>query len=372
MSAQHAVACACPPVPAPARRGSVELSPVSPEAWTAEIARFADGSFAQAPSFLASKWGAHRVRCCVVRRDGALIGGAALRIFAPPVLGRGLAYVKFGPLWRRCGKPASADDHRFVVEALFEEFAVRQGHMLTVVPRPNPDHAEAEAERLRELGFRVRRPNPDPERFLVDLSLPPEEQMASLGQKWRYNLRRAGKAGLEVREVPGREGTAAFARLYGAMLERKRIDSPDAVDDLDMLADGLPAGLRPRTALAYHGDRAVAGAVFGTFGDTAHYLYGASADEAPALCAGYALQWWLVERLSGNGARWYDLGGSPQDSRLRQFKAGLVGRRGAVIAMPDEFDAWSGPLGRVSADAMFAIRDLRARLSLRPGKAPEA
>jgi hypothetical protein len=48
------------------------------------------------------------------------------------------------------------------------------------------------------------------------------------------------------------------------------------------------------------------------------------------LNAGYALQWFLVERLSARGYQWYDLGGESLSEGLRRFKRGLVGGEGAL------------------------------------------
>ena len=123
------------------------------------------------------------------------------------------------------------------------------------------------------------------------------------------------------------------------------------------------------TVIARHDDEPVAGAIVATFGDTAYYLYGASRDRALKVNAGYALQWWIVNWLTGAGPRWLDLGGAPLGSTLRQFKTGLVGKQGQIVAQLGERDIWQHGSQRIAADALFRLRGLvQAIKDKRPGR----
>lgn len=345
---------------------SVEVDTAAPEAWDRIAAEFDDPTYDQTACFARQQWGAPRISGLLLRRDGIVVAGAQVVIVTPPLLGRGLAYVKFGPFWRRRGEPADPEIYRSVLRALAAEYCDRRGHCLTVLPRPNPVYGEAEAQILRELAFAVRRPMPDPNRYLVDASLAPDAAMKSLAQKWRYNLKQAQANGLEIRLGDGAADVATFAALHGAMVSRKKHDDADALHLVPTLAAGLPERMRPRTVLVFHEGRPVAGAVVGILGDTAYYVFGASEDSALPLKAGYALHWWIAVWLNREGVRWYDLGGEVLDPGLRQFKKGFVGKSGAVVSAAGEFDRWSSVRGRLAADAIYRLRDLkRAAGSLR-------
>jgi lipid II:glycine glycyltransferase (peptidoglycan interpeptide bridge formation enzyme) len=99
--------------------------------------------------------------------------------------------------------------------------------------------------------------------------------------------------------------------------------------------------------------------VIAVLGDTAYYLFGASADEALQLKAGYALHWWVLRRLADSGARWYDLGTDVRDSGLRQFKKGFVGKAGAVVVMGSEYDHCTNLPSRFATDAIYGVRELK-------------
>ena len=350
-----------PAAPSPA----ASTDEVPHEVWERGLGGFLDASYDQSATYAAGKWGAQRVSACRVTAGGTVLGGAIVVMLSPPGIGRGVAYIKFGPVWRDRGAAADPARYRAVVAALVEEYAVRRGHMLTIRPRPHPEVAPVEYAALAAMGFRLRPQEADRNRYLVDLSLDEAAQAASLSQKWRYNLRQAWKKGVTVAEFAGPAGAAEVGRLHRQTVARKGFRDEDNFGVLPAMAERLPPGLAPRSFLASAQGRPVAGAVVGVLGDTAYYLYGASGDEALPLRAGYALQWGIVAALRGSGARWYDLGGDVGETGLRQFKAGLAGSAGAVHAMPGEFHRWSEPLGRLAGEAVFAARAVAGRFRSR-------
>lgn len=349
---------------APASSGvEVIVDAVADAEWDGLLAEFEDGSLDQSAAFSRARWGSRDSHLMIVER-GRVLAMARVAVVRLPIVGGGLAFMKFGPVWRRADG-ADAGACRQILAAAVAEYCGRRGLMLTLQPRPSP--VEQPEALLNELGFAMRRPMHAPERFFVDLHLSAEEQRRSLGQKWRYNLRKAEQAGVTVDVEDGEEGVALFAAMHREMVARKHASDSDPVDLLPGLARDLPAAQRPLTVIARHDGEPVAGAIVTTFGDTAYYLYGASRDRALAVNAGYALQWWIVNRLAG-GPRWYDLGGAPEGSALGQFKAGLVGKSGRTVAQLGERDIWLRPSHRALADTMFRLRNLARSLKNRGRK----
>jgi hypothetical protein len=320
------------------------VTAVTHEDWDRQLDRFADSSFEESALYASGRWGKERVEAVEVRQAGRLIGGAVLVRVAPKGVPLDVRFLKFGPLWRLGGTAiADARAYRSVLYALVAEYGKRGGAALLVLQRPSPLANPIEREVMAELGFRPGRTMDDPNRYLVDATLPEAEQLASLDQKWRYNLKQARGAGLDVREE-GAEGFADFAALHAAMIARKGDGaSTDKVELLPALSEVLAVRSRPRLMMARKDGVPVAGAIFGLHGDTAYYLFGASSDAALPLKAGYAVQWAILAALRDTGTIWYDLGGEAGEEGLRQFKKGLAGKRGAIVALPSEFH-WAGTL----------------------------
>jgi hypothetical protein len=345
-------------------RWTVDVDTLAPRVWDELVAGFADASYDQTASWVDARWGAQRSSHLVLRRDGRPVAAACAVLFRWPGIRRGIAYVKWAPLCRPRDEPSAVDAYRRCVDALVAEYCTRRGLYLTVLPRVSPEDHEAHGRVLRERGFVVRRPMLDPNRYLVDVTLDPVARLASIAQKWRYNLRRALASGIECRLADFEPGLATFTTLHGRMRARKRYAAAEALHALPALAANLPERMRPRIVLAFRAGTPVAGAVVAVCGDTAYYVFGATDDAALDLKAGYALQWWIVEWLSTLPIRWYDLGGEALDAGLRQFKKGLVGKRGVIVAASGEYDRWTGVGARLAADSIYRLRDVGRALRL--------
>lgn len=325
----------------PDREGrSYSVDTLEPLDFDRILAGFDDTCFDQLATYRSGQWPG-RIHTFVSYRDGRPVGGAVLVAFAAPMLGRGVADLRFGPFWRRHGEAPDPADHDAIVKQLIREFAVRRGHMLTIRPRPSPDYTRLESETLVANGFR-RRPAPDgAARYLVDVTIPEAEQMRSLDAQWRLNLSVARDAGVEVVHDDSDPAIAAFQDMHRRMVQRRNIGIVEPTHLIGPMIRDLPAPMKPRNFLAFHRGEPVAGAIVMNTGDTAHCVFGAREEKALALKAGHALQWEIVRSLGTQPVRYYDLGGESGHEGLRRFKNGLAGAAGATIPLPDEFDHWS-------------------------------
>ena len=327
-------------------------------AWDIIAAQFEDSTLEQTAVFSAAKWGGRAERY-LITESGEVAGGAVVVTLSPPIIGPGLAYIKFGPFWRKKGKFSNIRSYGSVIRALTDEICGRQGHLLTILPRPQPLFSPMEASLLSAHGFVIRREQADPNRYLVDLSVDEDQLRRGLKQKWRYNLKKSEKNDLEIVRDEGETGLKAFVDMYRAMLARKRFQNVDNLDLIPVLQDRFPKVFQPKIYFARHQGEAVAGAVICTFGDIAYYVFGASLGSALPLRAGYALHWRIASDFKQEGARWYDLGGEAGEDGLRQFKIGFVGRTGSVLTMAGEYDYWSTPTARIIADGIYGLRTLK-------------
>ena len=339
-------------------RFECQVDSVPAGAWDKIASEFDDLNYDQIACYSAGQWG-ERVSHLLLHREGVPVAGARAAIIALPGFSRGLAFLRFGPFWRPRGQAPDIAMYRAAIGAIVQEYCIRRGHCLTVIPRPNPEFYQRECDVLAGFGFSVRRRVPDPNRYLVDLSLDEETQKQSLEQKWRYNLRQALGHDFEIRLGESEADVCTFQSLHAGMVTRKGFYNADMVHLLPELAAQLPEGSRPRIVLAFHQGRAVVGAAIAVLGDTAYYVFGGSDSASLSLKGGYALQWWIIRWLSAQKVRWYDLGGEAGEEGLRQFKKGLAGKRGAVVRMNGEYDYWTRTSARLMGDAIYGLRGVR-------------
>lgn len=340
---------------------SVKVDCLTNDDWDKIASEFSDLNAEQTAAYSSHHWKG-RDSHLLLLKNGVSVAGARIALIRLPVIGKGLAFLRFGPFWR---KGALAEDpaiYQAMIKALVDEYCVKRGNCLTILPRPHPEFLTQETAWLRELGFVKRREQDDPERFLVHTGLDQEMQLKSLAVKWRYNLRQSSNSALDVRIAEKPEEIEAFQALYVSMMERKQFSSTTPVHLTGQLIASLPDNIKPKLFVVYSGEELIAGATVGLFGDVAFYMFGATSAKALPLRAGYVLQWRIICWLHEHGYQWYDLGGASHEPGLRHFKKGLVGKAGQIITMEGEFDRWEGPVARLSADIIFKARQLRRRI----------
>jgi hypothetical protein len=338
--------------------------------WDAVVATFADACLEQSAAYMGPRWGLSRL-CGLLLREGATNEplAAALAVTAViPLIRLGLAYVKFGPLWRRRGRPAAPGVLLAGLGALRQVFARERGLVVRVMPPPDPDFGAEWKTALAAAGFGLHAPVPDPARYLVDLRLSEDAQMASLGASWRAHLGKSAASRLEIREADLRS-LPEFIALYDAMVARKAFVDHHRVETLPAFAAAAacaPAGVSVRLFLAFHDGAPVAGSLIADAGERIVVLFSATSDRGLLLRAGYALRWSIMNRLRGSQARWLDLGGDEADAGLRSFKRGNVGKRGRVVPLLGEFDHAGNMLsGAVSAAMTFTHGMMHSGLAQR-------
>ncbi len=316
---------------------SCAVDQVDKTAWHELLRQFVDASVMQSWSYAAGRWPEAELSHLTVHRDGRPVAMAQVVLRTIPVLGGGLAYVHFGPLWQPQSDDSNESNLRLVLRCLCIEYVTKRGMLLRVRPWPSRSDGDMVTPLFEGSGF-TRHVDRSPDRFLVDLAQSKDKLHEGLQGKWRYNLKRSHKHDLKVVHLDRGSGLGPFMRLYDDMQERKAFFDSSAIEDLPAIFSDLPDSLKPDVWLCYLDGEPISGAVVSALGDTAQYLFGASTDQALKVNAGYRLHWAIAEWAQGQGCSWYDLGGDSGSKGLRQFKSGMVGRTGRIVPLPGDFE----------------------------------
>jgi lipid II:glycine glycyltransferase (peptidoglycan interpeptide bridge formation enzyme) len=242
------------------------------------------------------------------RTQRVAVGSAGAQVLYRPLpAGLGtIAYVPRGPFADLSDLPA--------LGVLLDQIRplARQQRAICLKIEPNLEDDNALVERLQSLGFRPSPQTIQPRRtILVNLDAEPEALLKRMKQKTRYNIRLAGRRGVMVRQ--GNEADlAAFYRLMETTAQRDGfgIHSEAYYRTAHQLV--VPSG-HGCLLLAEHESQLLAGLVVFALGDTACYMYGASANEGRKLMPTYLLQWEAMLWAKERGHRFYDLWGVPDE-----------------------------------------------------------
>ena len=180
---------------------------LDPAAWDAFVASHAHGHVLQTQRWGDLKarvgWQAERVALTL---GGAMVAGAQILYRRTP-WGQPFAYVPKGPVmdWEQPALGA----------ALFKaiEQCARRRHSYLLKVEPDLPDSQVMARRLADYGFAASAQTVQPRSTVhLDLTAGLDEILARMKQKWRYNIRLAGRKGVMVR-AGTRADLPAFQRL---------------------------------------------------------------------------------------------------------------------------------------------------------------
>jgi lipid II:glycine glycyltransferase (peptidoglycan interpeptide bridge formation enzyme) len=283
------------------------------EAWDDRVAAGPGGHLLQSWA-----WGELKRRFGWRARRVAVDGACAQVLFRPLPAGLGtIAYVPEGPV-ADYGDTAALRRLLAAIEPM-----ARRARAICLKVEPHRPDDPALAATLHDLGFRPSPQEVQPRRTLVvDLAPEPDDILARMHSKGRYNVRLAGRRGVTVR--PG--GEADLGAFYDLM------ETTSARNEFGIHSRAYYAAAHhlfvPEHGcllLAEHEGDLLAVLVAFAFAGEAIYMYGASSNEKRNLMAPYLLQWEAMRRAKARGCHTYDLWGVP-DEEEDVLEAKFTGR----------------------------------------------
>jgi len=289
----------------------VEVDRCTPAEWSQMIDLFNDANIYQTWSYGQVRWGEKNLSHLVLKRGGEVLGMAQLRIVRPTRFNFGMAYLRWGPLCERGGRPLDPEVVTRMACALEREYVRTRKLFLRILPNAFVGYPRAAVFQSAFGRF-----DPEPtalentyRTFLLDLAPGLEELRKRLDKKWRNQLSRAEKNNLMVVAGSGGEQFRTFRLMYEQMRRRKAFETTVDVEEFERLQEDLIPPHRMRILICENQGVPVAGLVASAMGDSAIYLLGATSDEGLESKGSYLLQWTLIQWLKQEGIRWYDLGG---------------------------------------------------------------
>lgn len=134
-----------------------------------------------------------------------------------------------------------------------------------------------------------------------------EEVMAGFHQKWRYNIRLAGKKGVVVKEGT-REDLKDFHKI---MIETGNRDGfiTRPLEYFEKMYDNMNPQGHMKLLMAYYEDKPISGVIPIFYGNKTWYLYGASSNQHRNLMPNYLLQWEMIKMAIARHDDIYDFRG---------------------------------------------------------------
>ena len=317
-----------------------EVDTIGQESWNSMLEGFGDANIYQTWAYESVISPERNVSRLVLKKGDEVVAAAQARIRRVPLVPLGVAYVRWGPMWRPKGKPEDLEVLRQALRAVRNEYAGRRKLAVRILPLLYQDHAEEYGPILSEEGFGRVNVQAVKRTLLIDLERSVADLRKGLDQKWRNRLNRAEKLGVEVVERVDDRAFEEFLSIYREMHGRKKFLETSDVRQFRTIQQGLPAPQKMKILIAYSEGKPAAGVVCSVIGDMGIYLYGGTSDSGLSSQASYLLQWKAMCSFKESGSKWYNLNGiNPElNPGTYHFKAGLCGKNGRDLNYMGTFD----------------------------------
>src|ERR1700687_657444 len=132
---------------------TAEFDTADEHTWYEVLQSFEDANIYQTWAYAAVLSGQRNMGHLILRKNGDIVAIALARITKLPLLNTGIAYVMWGPLWRRRGTEAHVETLRQAIRALRNEYVGRRKLVLRLFPILFDDGGPCPAGMLEEEGF---------------------------------------------------------------------------------------------------------------------------------------------------------------------------------------------------------------------------
>jgi lipid II:glycine glycyltransferase (peptidoglycan interpeptide bridge formation enzyme) len=323
-----------------------EVDTVNEQRWCQILQEFDDANIYQTWSYAAVISGRRNMSHLILRKNDEITAVAQARIAKLPFISVGIAYIRWGPLWRRRATKVNVDTFRQAVRALRNEFVCKRGLVLRLFPLLFDEDDSGFAAMLAEEGFASRGEATRSRTILMDLSPPIDKLRAGMRPHWKRQLKVAERNQLEVIEGSQDELFEAFIDIYKEMVSRKNFVEPNDIRQYRLMQSQLPANLKMKILLCRSGEGVCAGLVCSIIGNNAVFLFGATSNAGIKSRGSYLLHWKLIEKLKKYHISIYDLNGiNPiKNPGTYKFKNDLGGTNSKDVYFLGRFDAHTSVL----------------------------
>ena len=297
------------------------VSSIESTHWNSILDQFPDATIYQTEPFSRYSIGGKNLEQFLMFEKSEIVAGAIVRIKKIPMINRGAAYIRWGPLHLNNDPDILISCLKF----LNHEYAEKRNLLLRIMSN-KIDSVDNSYSVFQNAGFKKYVNGNDS--IIIDLTNDENTLRAGLRKKWRYSLKQAENNDLSVEIGSSENHFDTFHRLYKEMHSRKKFDEFVNISSFKKINFELEDNKKLKIFICKFNSEPVSAIVLSGIGKTGIYLLGGSSNNGLKVGASYFLQWQAIIWLKENGFAFYDLGGIDKSNNpgVYTFKSGMGGR----------------------------------------------
>src|SRR5438093_6154830 len=133
----------------------LEVDGIDSQEWQDILEQVSDANIYQSWQYEGECHPKSKVSRLILRREGQVVAATQVRVVHIPIIRRGIAYIRWGPLWQLRGCEDARDHLRMCLQGIFQEYVTRRKLAVRIQPALVSGDTEGLRQILTEEGFRV-------------------------------------------------------------------------------------------------------------------------------------------------------------------------------------------------------------------------
>ncbi|MCP5064829.1 MAG: peptidoglycan bridge formation glycyltransferase FemA/FemB family protein [Ignavibacteriae bacterium] len=312
--------------------------------WSSILSQFDDATIYHTNSFAKYSVGGKKADQFIVKNNNEIIAAALIRIKTIPLLERGIAYLRWGPIWRKKDEPINISNFIIALDLLYKEYVIKRKLVLRISSHCLVEDETDFTKVFLEAGFK--KYEIIDKTIFVDLFQDEETLRKNFRGQWRNRLKKAEKGELTVIQGNNDSLFNEFLNIYKEMHNRKNFKEYVDVESFKEINSELEDKNKLQIFICKYDNKPLSGIVATSMGNSGIYLLGGSTSEGLKMSSSYLLQWETMMWMKSKSIRWYDLGGIDKENNpgVYFFKSGMGGKEKTFLG---GFEAGKNKLSKI-------------------------
>ena len=311
--------------------------------WNGILSKFDDASVYQTDIFAKYSFGGSNLEQFILTFDEKIIAAALVRIKTVPIINKGIAYIRWAPLWQKKDSKIDPNIFKIALDMLRQEYVTKRKLVLRIMSNLNSKD-QINSDIVLKSGYKFY--SHKSESIIIDLLKDEETLKLNLRKKWRYSLRQAEKQDLKIEIGTDESFFDKFFEIYKQMHTRKNFDENVNIENFRQINNELPNTLKLQIFICSIVGEPLSAMVTSVIGKTGIYLLGGTTKKGLELSSSYLLQWEVIKWMKSHGLRSYDLGGIDKEDNpgVYTFKSGMGGEEISFLSGFEASEGWMSKL----------------------------
>ena len=334
-----------------------EVDAVDQNAWADLLDLFDDATIYQTWQYGSVRWRAKNISRIIIKKDDSVCAMAQLRILKIPLIQAGIAYLTWGPVWKRKGQKMKMATVKATLSALIQAYCVQRKLLLRIHPNII-DSAKNSLEIIKAFldeGFIWQKYHY--RTVLVDLSQSEDELKAHLKKHCAKKIKAAQKHEAQIISGTSHQDFMNVLIPYRDMIKRKNLNPGIDIDEFVRMQSSLPDRHKLLAMYCKHDHKIISSIFASVIGEKGIIIAGGSDPQGLKAGKAISMPWELLLEMKRRGLKCADLGGynpgaNPGTAFFKQ------GYGGTDVLHIGEYEYTCSALNTFLLHAAESIRDL--------------